>query len=831
MEIKAKDNKQALWKGLLFSSVILAGTPTAVAMADNVNTSSATTQSQNQNTQQNQSMANAQLDDQYLNPMATAQWVKGNPKISKEDQQTYQQNLDDLNNHNQVDLNNPIAKARSAVATIYLGQKGLPNFDAWDVYSGTNGGNTISANDFRNLYQDGVHGLIIKADEGTSYVSPTLSSQYNNAKNSGMTISTYHYAWFSNPTEAVNEANHYADQLDRIGIDKRCRVFLDLEERATANSQTGASVRAFFDQMSRRGYNNHGLYTFTSYSQKQAAINVVGNDQTWMAAYPYNPSGSNLWNTQYGAWQFSSTAEFIDTSKGLNIHGYNDISVDYKGLLTRNLCNGGSNNNNNGDGQRYINGKWYYYRNGQPVKNQFVWVADQNKECYYGSDGAMVYGQAKIDGHWMYFDTRTGAQAKNAYVWLPDQHKEVYYDGNGWMVYGQRCINGQWQFFDKDTGAQLKNSYLWIPEQNKEVFYDANGNMIHGQAKINGHWQWFDPQTGAQAKNQFVWINDEHKECFYDGDGNMTYGQAKIDGHWMFFDKTTGAQAKNTYVWIDDEHKECHYDGNGWMTYGDYVTSDGHHQFFDTQTGRQYKHEWRYIKDKDIWVYYDDNGDQVFGDAVIDGHHQWFDLQTGKQAKGTYVFHDGHEYFYDNAGNMVTGQQYINGHWQYFGDNGVQAKNTYIWITDQHKECFYDGLGNMVYGDFTTPDRHHQFFDTSTGAQYKNQWRYIADQNKWVFYDSNGNQVFGQYNYNGHWYYYDPKTGAQAKDQFIWITDQNKLCYYNPDGTMAYGWNTINGHTYYFDKTTGAQYNNCTANIDGHHYQFASNGWCTKEID
>lgn len=73
MKIKTKDNKQLLWKGLLFSSVVLAGTPTAVAMADNTNTSSATTQSQIQNSQNNQSMANAQLDDQYLNPMATAQ--------------------------------------------------------------------------------------------------------------------------------------------------------------------------------------------------------------------------------------------------------------------------------------------------------------------------------------------------------------------------------------------------------------------------------------------------------------------------------------------------------------------------------------------------------------------------------------------------------------------------------------------------------------------------------------------------------------------------------------------------------------------------------------
>ena len=48
---------------------------------------------------------------------------------------------------------------------------------------------------------------------------------------------------------------------------------------------------------------------------------------------------------------------------------------------------------------------------------------------------------------------------------------------------------------------------------------------------------------------------------------------------------------------------------------------------------------------------------------------------------------------------MVYGQQKLNGHWQYFNPiTGAQAKNSYVWIANQNKEVYYDGLGNMVYG-------------------------------------------------------------------------------------------------------------------------------------
>ena len=59
-------------------------------------------------------------------------------------------------------------------------------------------------------------------------------------------------------------------------------------------------------------------------------------------------------------------------------------------------------------GEKYENGSWYYYLNGEKVVNQFVNLPD-GRTVYYQMDGTMVYGEQAIDGNWYYFDNATGA--------------------------------------------------------------------------------------------------------------------------------------------------------------------------------------------------------------------------------------------------------------------------------------------------------------------------------------------------------------------------------------------------------------------------------------
>ncbi|KRL87164.1 hypothetical protein FC32_GL001782 [Ligilactobacillus apodemi DSM 16634 = JCM 16172] len=169
-------------------------------------------------------------------------------------------------------------------------------------------------------------------------------------------------------------------------------------------------------------------------------------------------------------------------------------------------------------GQQKIDGHWYYF---DPVtgamQTGFVYIADQNKTVYYGSNGQMLYGQQKIDGHWYYFDTFNGAM-QTGFVYIADQDKTVYYSNNGQMLYGWQRINNHTYYFDTFNGA-----------------------MTTGERYINGHWYLFDEQGIMQRGFQTVMENGKAKTVYYNQDGWMLYGWQTIDGKKYYFNTFNGA--------------------------------------------------------------------------------------------------------------------------------------------------------------------------------------------------------------------------------------------------------------------------------------------------
>ena len=75
------------------------------------------------------------------------------------------------------------------------------------------------------------------------------------------------------------------------------------------------------------------------------------------------------------------------------------------------------------------------------------------KTVYYGDDGAMRYGEQRIEGRWHFFDPETGQMA-TGFTTLP-YGKTVYYGDDGAMRYGEQRIEGRWYFFDPETGQML----------------------------------------------------------------------------------------------------------------------------------------------------------------------------------------------------------------------------------------------------------------------------------------------------------------------------------------------------------------------------------------
>ncbi|WP_125704612.1 GW dipeptide domain-containing protein [Lacticaseibacillus daqingensis] len=218
-----------------------------------------------------------------------------------------------------------IIQLASQPATIQIGNSLYPRADVIDVASYQYWMNQADFNQLRNL---GVSGLVVKLTQGTGYENPYATNQISYALAAGMAVSAYHYATFNSVTAARAEANHFLASVKSHGLPMSTTLVADMEDGLVAGD-VASELKAFWQVLSDAGYNQHVVYTGGGFAAKNAAIATVGEAKTWYAQYPYDPRATNLWNTNYGAWQFSSTALFPGAKSSV------DVSIDYRGLFTR----------------------------------------------------------------------------------------------------------------------------------------------------------------------------------------------------------------------------------------------------------------------------------------------------------------------------------------------------------------------------------------------------------------------------------------------------------------------------------------------------------------
>ena len=597
--------------------------------------------------------------------------------------------------------------------------------DAIDVASYQCG---LTLNDYEQLKARGIKTVIVKVSQGTGYLNPAASNQIRNAIQAGLKVAVYHYATFNSSGSGWNEGNHMADCLRKLGLGPNTLIFADMEDRATLNNQVKNGLNSFWSALNNAGYRNHAVYVYAGYMYRDAVVSTVGKSRTWLAQYPFTPSRGgyyeNQWRNQgYGAWQFASTSRMPWNWWFGNL----DLSTDFNGLLT----NAPSTSDSNGwvgnkycvngtavTGQRQINGKWYLFGSDGSMKTGLQWVADQNKTCYYASNGQMQYGSQQIGNYYCYFDPSTGSMHLG---WLTLNGKKYYYDKNGHKVFGEQTIDGSKCLFDKNTGelkSQSKPNVIVKPVTsngwktvNGKTFYYSKGKAVTGQQHIDGKWYLFG--SDGAMKTGFQWISDQHKTCYYNDKGQMQYGQQRIGGKWYLFDNNIGAM-KTGFQWISDQRKTC---------------------------------------------YYNDKGQMQYGQQCINGKWYLFDNNIGAMKTGFQWISDQHKTcYYNDKGQMQYGQQRIGGKWYLFDNNIGAMKTGFQWISDQRKTCYYNGKGQMQYGQQCINGKWY-LFDNNIGAM-KTGFQWISDQRKTCYYNGNGQMLYGRQYINGRWYNFNQWTGA-----------------------------------------------------------------------
>ncbi|MGJ3803079.1 GH25 family lysozyme, partial [Limosilactobacillus mucosae] len=519
--------------------------------------------------------------------------------------------------------------------------------DAIDVssYQGA-----MSVGTYSWLKSLGVKYVIVKLTQGTTYKNPYAQTQINNAKAAGLAVATYDYAVFTDSASAIAEADHYANVASSYGLDGSTLMIADMEDNVTKRSNIAALLNEFWNELSRRGYTNHGVYASYSYDQTYNVSSTVGHSKTWIAAYYYNYWKNTMLNSDYGAWQYTDS-----------FNGY-DGSIDMGMFSTYMSLNG----------EKQENGYWYLYKNG--VRQTGFQSLSDGRTVYYNSQGQMQYGEQKINGYWYYFNTSTGAMT-TGFTKLSDG-RTVYYNSQGQMQYGNQTINDSKYYFDTITGA-----------------------MALGETTINGRNYYYNINTGVQEK-ELVYNQNTKKLQYYDSatgalktgvnsvtDGNNTI-QLNSDGLVNTHGYTTGIYKIGSSLYYYDATKDVFL--IGWQTIS------GKKYYFDTDTAqmsigeKQIDNYWYYfdtsgvmqngfikLADKRI-VYYNGQGQMQYGEQLINNKWYYFDTTTGKMAQGWYKLPDGRQVYYDvdNDGNgqgMLHGVQQVGSDYYYFNnDNGME---------------------------------------------------------------------------------------------------------------------------------------------------------------
>lgn len=156
-----------------------------------------------------------------------------------------------------------------------------------------------------------VHGVIIKATQGTGYVNPNCNGQWDVAKKAGKSLGLYHYAGGGN---AKAEANYFVKNIKNyVG-----QAILVLDWERTQNPAYGSKTWAkqFIDEVHRLTGVWCILYTGSEGAAQCQAIK--GTSGLWLAGYPYaknasyTPPSMSVFNSLYNAhgfnlvgWQYS----------------------------------------------------------------------------------------------------------------------------------------------------------------------------------------------------------------------------------------------------------------------------------------------------------------------------------------------------------------------------------------------------------------------------------------------------------------------------------------------------------------------------------------------
>lgn len=177
--------------------------------------------------------------------------------------------------------------------------------------------------DMLNNYE--IKAVTTKISEGTYYQDWTARGNIQNALKAGLYVNGYHFARYSNITQAKREGQFAGATASEVGLPVGASLVADVEAEQQMNvsrETLNECNRVFAEEVQKYGY-RCDIYTMSSWLNKMNISHGTG----WIASYPYSFTNQNWYNT-HNAWQYSSTKQFNGS------YGNFDVSKLYTDFYT-----------------------------------------------------------------------------------------------------------------------------------------------------------------------------------------------------------------------------------------------------------------------------------------------------------------------------------------------------------------------------------------------------------------------------------------------------------------------------------------------------------------
>lgn len=193
--------------------------------------------------------------------------------------------------------------------------------------------------DWKRVKAAGVEFAILRTVRRSGNIDKQLASNIKGCKENNIPFEFYKYTYAKTEAEVRAEARQVVDALLKLGVERGCRVWYDLEEDDIINlgkAHITKLYRAFKDELNKNGF-ECGLYKgMWDYNNKINKAEFV-DEHKWIARYykgyaemkfPCTPNESYRPVSDCDGWQFTSSGR-VDGINGkcdLNIF-YGDIVV------------------------------------------------------------------------------------------------------------------------------------------------------------------------------------------------------------------------------------------------------------------------------------------------------------------------------------------------------------------------------------------------------------------------------------------------------------------------------------------------------------------------